>query len=40
MNMFRSSVVDLDPDVFGPTGSGSIIICTDLDPDPSIVKQK
>jgi hypothetical protein len=25
--------------VFGPPGSGSVIICTDLDPDPSIIKQ-
>jgi hypothetical protein len=25
------SVVDPDPYVFGPPGSGSVIICTDLD---------
>ncbi len=35
-----------DPLVFGPSGSGSFIICTDPDldpepePDPSIIKQK
>jgi hypothetical protein len=23
--------VDIDPDVFGPPGTGSVIICTDLD---------
>jgi hypothetical protein len=40
----QHSVVDPDPDVFGP--SGSVIICEDpdpdpdLDPDPSIIKQK
>jgi hypothetical protein len=33
------SVVDPDPDVFGPPGSGPVVICTDLDPDPSINKQ-
>jgi hypothetical protein len=33
-----SSAVDPDPYVFGPPGSGSVIICTD--PDPSINKQK
>jgi hypothetical protein len=26
-------VVDPDPEVFGPSGSGSVIICTDPDPD-------
>jgi hypothetical protein len=30
------SVVDLDPDVLGPPGSGPIIIYTDPDLDPSI----
>ncbi len=30
----------MDPDVFGPPGSGSVIICKDPDPDPSINKQK
>ncbi len=30
---------DPDPYVFGPPGSGSVIICMDPDPDPSI-KQK
>jgi hypothetical protein len=37
-----SRVVDPDPDpyVFGPPGSGSVIICTALDPDSSINKQK
>jgi hypothetical protein len=34
----ESSVVDPDPDVFGPPGFRSIIICTD--PDPSIIKHK
>jgi hypothetical protein len=33
-----SSVMDPDPYVSLPTGSGSVIICTD--PDPSINKQK
>jgi hypothetical protein len=37
---FIPSVVDPDMYVFGPPGSGSVIICTDLDPDPSIKKQK
>ncbi len=32
------SVVDPDPYVFKPPGSGSVIIC--WDPDPSINKQK
>ncbi len=27
----------MDPDAFGPQGSGSVIICTD--PDPSVIKQ-
>jgi hypothetical protein len=31
------SVVDLDPYVFGPSGSRSVIICTETD--PSINKQ-
>jgi hypothetical protein len=34
------SVVDLDLEVFGHPGSGSIIICRDPEPDPSIIKQK
>jgi hypothetical protein len=36
------NVVDPDPYVFGPTGSGSAIICMDpdLDSDPSINKEK
>jgi hypothetical protein len=33
-----TSVVDPDPYVFGPPGSGPIISCTD--PDPSINNQK
>jgi hypothetical protein len=32
-------VPDPDPYVFGPPGSGSVIICTDPDLDPSIKKQ-
>ncbi len=35
-----SRVVDPDPYVFGPPGSGSVIICTAPDPDSSINKQK
>jgi hypothetical protein len=31
-----SSFVDPDPYVFGPLKSGSVIICTDLDPDPDL----
>ncbi len=40
--LLKDSVVVPDPYVFGPPGSGSIIICMDpdLDPDPSIIKQK
>jgi hypothetical protein len=34
-----SCVVDLDPYVFGPPGSGSVIICTDPKPVPSIINQ-
>ncbi len=26
--------------IFGPPGSGSVIICTDADPDASMMKQK
>jgi hypothetical protein len=42
---FKISVVDPDPDlkyVFGPIGSDSdpLARVTDLDPDPSIIKQK
>jgi hypothetical protein len=33
-----SSVVAPDPEVFGPPGSRSVIICTD--PDPYIIKQE
>jgi hypothetical protein len=29
---------DPDPYVFGPLGSGSVIVCTDLD--PFMIKQK
>jgi hypothetical protein len=41
-----NSAVDLDPYVFGPIGSGSVIVLRILirhcftDPDPSIMKQK
>ncbi len=35
-----SSVPDPDTYVFGPSGSGSVIICMDPDPDPSINKQE
>jgi hypothetical protein len=34
----KINVVDPNPYVFSPVGSGSVIICTD--PDPSINKQK
>jgi hypothetical protein len=34
------SVVDLDLEVFGTSGSGSIIIYRDPEPDPSLIKQK
>ncbi len=34
----KSSVPDQDPYVFGPPGSGSVIIC--MDPDPSNNKKK
>jgi hypothetical protein len=33
-------VVDPDPEVFGPSVSGSVIICTNPDPDPSKIEQK
>jgi hypothetical protein len=36
MFMFVGSVVD--PDVFGPPGSGSLIICTDPDLDPDLIR--
>jgi hypothetical protein len=40
----KTSVVDPDLEDFGPTGSGSVIICTDpdsdLDLDLSIIMQK
>jgi hypothetical protein len=41
-NKNTECVVDPDSYDFGPSGSGSTIICTDpdLDPDPSITKQK
>ncbi len=32
--------MDPDPYVFGPQGSESVIICTDPDPDPPIIKQE
>ncbi len=37
-----TSIQDPDPEVFGLQGSGSVIICADLDPDPdtSINMQK
>jgi hypothetical protein len=41
--MVGTSVVDPDlagPYVFGPPASGSVIICMDLNPDPSIKKQE
>jgi hypothetical protein len=34
------SVVDSDPENFGPLGSGSVIICTKPNPAPYIIKQK
>jgi hypothetical protein len=37
-NNESTGVVDTDPEVFGPPGSGSVIVCTD--PDPSIIQQK
>ncbi len=42
ITVHETSVVDPDPVSFGPPGSGSVIVCTDpdLDPDPSIIKQK
>jgi hypothetical protein len=36
----KSIVPDPDPKVFGPPGSGSIIICTDLDPGPDLSTNK
>jgi hypothetical protein len=36
--LLSTCVPDLDPCVLGPSGSGSVIICTD--PDLSINKQK
>jgi hypothetical protein len=38
--MLFLSVVDLDPEVFAPPGYGSVIICRDLDTNPSIIKEK
>jgi hypothetical protein len=36
-NWLYRSVLDTDPS--GPPGSGSVIICTDPDPGPSIKKE-
>jgi hypothetical protein len=42
MTKMKPVINDVDPDpyIFGPPGSRSIIICTDTDLDPSIIKQK